>query len=102
MSTQITLSYGEAKIAQDADPTDVTVTATLSGATLTENLRFTLLIDEENPRATGTAVRDEDYRADGLPITIPKGSPTGKVDIKFTLLNLERWFYPVDGEGLGG
>ena len=31
-STTITLSYGEAKIAQDADPTSVTVTATLDGA----------------------------------------------------------------------
>ena len=92
MSTEITLSYGKAKIAQDADPTNVTVTATLSGATLKENLRFTLLLDEdseEQGEATRVATRDEDYRADGLPITILKGSPTGKVDIKITPLNLE-------------
>ena len=92
ISTEVTLSYGKAKIAQDADPTNVTVTATLSGATLKENLKFTLLIDEastETGEATRVATRDEDYRADGLPITILKGSPAGKVDIKITPLNLE-------------
>ena len=47
MSRTVTLTYGGAKIAQDADPTDVTVTATLDGAVLTDNLRFTVLLDED-------------------------------------------------------
>ena len=81
-STTITLSYGEAKIAQDADPTDVTVTATLEWqATLVQRTcRFTLLIDDALPRLDGYS----DYamritERTGLPITILKGSPTGKV-----------------------
>ena len=43
-STTITLSYGEAKIAQDADPTEVTVTATLDGKVLDKSLTIHLAL----------------------------------------------------------
>ena len=69
-TTTITLSYAGDPIKQDADPTDITVTATLDGATLTATARYTLLLDGNNPdagddAATRRAIRDQDYRATG-------------------------------------
>ena len=87
LSTTITLSYGDAKIAQDADPEDVTVTATLDGKVLDKALQFTLLLDDDLP-ATGRAVRDQDYRATGRPITIPKGAASGTAKVEITPLNV--------------
>ena len=85
-STGIELTYGGAKINQDGDPTDVTVTASLDGGVLKENLDFTLLID---PNATNKAVRDRDYKADGVDITIRKGKPSGTATITITPLDVE-------------
>ena len=64
LSSEITLSYGEKKIPQDADPTKVTVTATLNGKVLAKALEFTLLFDDDAP-TEDRAVRDQDYRATG-------------------------------------
>ena len=87
-SRTITLSYGGAKIAQDADPKVVTVTATLDGAPLTKDLGITLLFDNDAP-ATGRATRDEDYKADGgVSLEIEKGVATGTADVTITPLNV--------------
>ena len=83
MSTSIQLNYSvpdddldEDKISQDGDPTEVTVTASLNGATLKDDLEFDLLIDGGEPM-TGRAIRDKDYRAVMNSITIEGGEPSG-------------------------
>ena len=86
-SAGISLSYGGAKIAQDGEPTNVTVTATLNGATLFRSLEFDLLVDQTNP-ATGIAVRDKDYRASVVPIIIKAGSSEGTAQIEITPLDV--------------
>ena len=87
VSEGIELTYGGAMINQDGDRTAVTVTATLDGATLKENLRFALLFDPANP--ADRAVRDRDWKGDGVPIVIRKGDPSGTAKIEITPLNKE-------------
>ena len=86
VSEGIELTYGGAMINQDGDRTAVTVTATLDGATLKENLRFALLFDPANPDED-RAVRDRDWKGDGVPIVIRKGDPSGTAKIEITPLN---------------
>ena len=71
----VNLSFSQASLSKRGGATDIVVTATLDGKTLTDDLRFSLTIDKE---FTGSAVRDQDYTAVMAPLTIPDRKVSGK------------------------
>ena len=72
-STSIALSVSPHEVSEDAGTTDVSVTATLDGQALAEDVTVSLIISN-----TSTAMRDVDYAVDLTPlIEIPAGSTIG-------------------------
>ena len=72
-STSIALSVNPHEVSEDAGTTDVSVTATLDGQALAEDVTVSLIISN-----TSTAMRDVDYAVDLTPlIEIPAGSIIG-------------------------
>ena len=82
-STSITLSVAPASIVEGSGQTNVTVTATLNGDTLTENATVVVAIGEAS-----TATRDVDYSAIFNPlITILAGAREGST--QFSILAID-------------
>ncbi len=78
VSTQISLSFSDADLSKKDSATNIIVTATLNGKTLTRDLSFSLVIDEAGE---GSAERDTDYTAALATITIPDRRVSGKATI---------------------
>ena len=85
-STAINLSFSQASISKRDGATEIVVTATLNGKTLTDDLRFSLTIDKDYE---GSATRDQDYTAVMAPLTIPDRKVSGKATITITPKNME-------------
>ena len=100
-STAITLSFDPAEISREAGPTDITVTGTLNGETVTRhNLSFPLVVvgtgsavNQIATAPTGTeGVRDTDYNITGLgKLTIPRKKPSGKATFVVDPAEGPRW-----------
>ena len=73
-STAIDLSVSVVSLNKNAAATDIVVTATLNGNTLSKDLNFTLSIDEDYE---GSARRDTDYDDTLGDITIRRGRESG-------------------------
>ncbi|MCY4603528.1 MAG: putative Ig domain-containing protein, partial [Gemmatimonadetes bacterium] len=78
LSTEINLSFSDASIGKSDGTTDITVTATLNGNTLRDDLRFALTVHED---FAGSAERDVDYSATMAQITIPDRRISGRATI---------------------
>ena len=78
LSTEINLSFSDASIGKSDGTTDITVTATLNGDTLRDDLHFALTVDEN---FEGSAERDVDYTATMGPMTIPDRRVSGRTTI---------------------
>ena len=78
LSTEINLSFSDASIGKSDGTTDITVTATLNGDTLRDDLHFALTVDEN---FAGSAERDVDYTATMGPMTIPDRRVSGRTTI---------------------
>ena len=83
-STAINLSFSDATLAKNDGPTDIEVTATLNGKTLSDHVSFDLIIDNA---FMGSARRDVDYTATLRPITIRRRQVSGKATITITPLD---------------
>ena len=82
----ISLAVNPTAISEDADATDVVVTATLDGGVLDHDVVVLLVINNES-----TAIRDVDYDVDYRAIiTIPAGSVSGTTTITITAINDKR------------
>ena len=75
-STAIVLSVNPHTMSEDADATEITVTATLNGKALSEDATVTLSIGPSS-----TATRDVDYTALFTPIAIPAGQIEGQTPL---------------------
>ena len=78
LSTEINLSFSDASIGKSDGTTDITVTATLNGDTLRDDLHFALTVDED---FAGSAERDVDYTATMGLMTIPDRRVSGRTTI---------------------
>ena len=78
LSTQINLSFSDASIGKSDGTTDVVVSATLNGNTLTQDLAFALTVDED---FAGSAERDVDYTVTMAPVIIPDRRVSGTATI---------------------
>ena len=83
-STAIDLSFSDATLSKNDGATQIEVTATLNGKTLTDHVSFDLIIDAAFP---GSARRDIDYTATLRPITIRRRQVSGTATITITPLN---------------
>ncbi len=102
-STQITLSFSDADVSKNDRATNIVVTATLNGRTLTRDLRFSLVVDKDGE---DSADRDADYTAALATITIPDRRVSGRATITIVPKNAgtgKIWLKansdPTDGEG---
>ena len=74
-SESIELSVNPAEIREDAGATPVTITATLKGKVLDQDVSLIFLED-----SAGTAIRDTDYERPVARLTIPAGQVQGSGD----------------------
>ena len=84
-STAINLSFSQASLSKRDGATEIVVTATLNGKTLSDDLRFSLTIDKD---FSGSALRDQDYTAVMATLTIPDRKVSGKATITITPKNV--------------
>ena len=78
LSQSIELSVNPAEIREDAGATNVTITATLTGKVLDEDVVLLFQTD------TGTAIRDVDYVRPRVSLTIPAGQTQGSRTVTIT------------------
>ena len=78
-SESIALSVNPDAISEDAGATAVTITATLTGQVLDEDVSLTFLED-----SAGTAIRDSDYTRPAARLTIPAGQVQGSGTVTIT------------------
>ena len=85
-TTRIDLSFSDATLTKNDGATEIEVTATLNGKTLSDHVSFDLVIDDTF-LGSRSAKRDVDYTATLRSITIRRSQVSGKATITITPLN---------------